>query len=192
MKKRFRGVIAVPLFLIFGIGAGLATATQVIDGNLGTFAVNNGPWRTWPAAGSPNIDPYTRGHFLAYGHLPMSTFEAIEFLATADSDGQGLDASCNYVISGAMAPTRWWRITARQNDLAERTAGQSVLSQTALIEPNNQIRVVASIEPQPGNWLKLQDLSHLEFSLTLFSPANSVKSAHAQVPLPKITRETCS
>ena len=64
MKTKFRGIAAIPLFLITGIGAGLATASQVIEGNVGRFSVNNGPWRTWPSAGSPNIDPYTRERFL--------------------------------------------------------------------------------------------------------------------------------
>lgn len=191
MRRRFRGAIAVPLFLIIGIGAGLATATQVIDGNIGAFAANNGPWRTWPAAGSPKIDPYTRGHFLAYGHLPMSTFEAIEFLANTDSDGNGLDASCRYVIQGPMAATRWWRISASQNDGEDAAGDTSIQSQTALIEANNQVRVTASSEPQPGNWLKLNDQASLSFSLTLFSPANSLKGAQAAVLLPKIIRESC-
>lgn len=192
MRTRFRGIAAIPLFLIAGIGTGLATASQIIEGNVGSFAVNNGPWRTWPSAGSPNIDPYTRGHFLAYGRLPMSTFEAVEYIATSDSDGAGLDPSCNYIIQGSIAPARWWRITARQNDSPEIAVGESVLSQTALVEPNNQVKVIASRDPQPGNWLKLPKQSYLEFTLTLFSPASSVKSGHAAVPLPKIVKEACS
>jgi hypothetical protein len=180
------------LFLIAGIGTGLATASQVIQGNVGSFAVNNGAWRTWPSAGSPNIDPYTRGHFLVFGRLPMSTFEAVEYIAMSDSEGAGLDPSCNYIIQGPVAPTRWWRITVRQNDVLETGAGESILSQTALVEPNNQIRVIASRDPQPGNWLKLPKQSYLEFTLTLFSPASSVKSGNAAVPLPKILKEACS
>jgi hypothetical protein len=192
VRSKFRGIAAIPLFLIAGIGTGLATASQVIQGNVGSFAVNNGAWRTWPSAGSPNIDPYTRGHFLVFGRLPMSTFEAVEYIATSDSEGAGLDPSCNYIIQGPVAPTRWWRITARQNDALETGAGESVLSQTALVEPNNQIKVIASRDPQPGNWLKLPKQSYLEFTLTLFSPASSVKSGNAAVPLPKIIKEACS
>jgi hypothetical protein len=192
LRTTFRGIAAIPLFLIAGIGTGLATASQIIEGNVGKFAVNNGPWRTWPSAGSPHIDPYTRGHFLVYGRLPMSTFEAVEYIATSDSEGSGLDPSCNYIIQGAIAPARWWRITARQNDSPEVAAGDSVLSQTSLVEPNNQVRVIASRDPQPGNWLKLPDESYLEFTLTLFSPASSVKSGNAAVPLPKIVKEVCS
>jgi hypothetical protein len=191
-RSKFKGIAAVPLFLIAGIGTGLATASQVIQGNFGSFAVNNGPWRTWPAAGSPSIDPYTRGHFLVHGRLPMSTFEAVEYIAAADSEGERLDPSCNYVIAGAMAPARWWRITARQSDSVQIAQGESVLSQMALIEPNNHIKVIASRDPQPGNWLKLPNQSYLEFTLTLFSPASSVKSANATVPLPKIIKEACS
>ena len=71
-------------------------------------------------------------------------------------------------------------------------AGESVLSQNALIEPNNQVRVIASRDPQPGNWLKLPRQSYLEFTLTLFSPASSVKSGNAAVPLPQIVKEACS
>lgn len=192
MRSKFRGIAAIPLFLIAGIGTGLATASQVIQGNVGSFAVNNGAWRTWPSAGSPNIDPYTRGHFLVFGRLPMSTFEAVEYIATSDSEGAGLDPTCNYIIQGPVAPARWWRITARQNDVLETGAGESILSQTALVEPNNQIRVIASRDPQPGNWLKLPKQSYLEFTLTLFSPASSVKSGNAAVPLPKILKEACS
>lgn len=192
MRPKFRGIAAIPLFLIAGIGTGLATASQFIEGNVGRFAVNNGPWRTWPSAGSPNIDPYTRGHFLVFGRLPMSTFEAVEYIATVDSEGAGLDPACNYIIQGPIAPTRWWRIAARQNDPREVAAGESVLSQTALVEPNNHVKVIASREPQPGNWLKLPRQSYLEFTLTLFSPASSVKSGHAAVPLPQIVKEECS
>jgi hypothetical protein len=192
VRSKFRGIAAIPLFLIAGIGTGLATASQVIQGNVGSFAVNNGAWRTWPSAGSPNIDPYTRGHFLVFGRLPMSTFEAVEYIATSDSEGAGFDPSCNYIIQGPVAPARWWRITARQNDVLETGAGESILSQTALVEPNNQIRVIASRDPQPGNWLKLPKQSYLEFTLTLFSPASSVKSGNAAVPLPKILKEACS
>jgi hypothetical protein len=192
VRSKFRGIAAIPLFLIAGIGTGLATASQVIQGNVGSFAVNNGAWRTWPSAGSPNIDPYTRGHFLVFGRLPMSTFEAVEYIATSDSEGAGLDPTCNYIIQGPVAPARWWRITARQNDVLETGAGESILSQTALVEPNNQIRVIASRDPQPGNWLKLPKQSYLEFTLTLFSPASSVKSGNAAVPLPKILKEACS
>ena len=191
VKGRIRSIIAVPLFLIAGIGTGLATATQVIEGNMGSFAANSGAWRTWPAAGSPNIDPYTRGHFLAHGRLPMSTFEAIEFLATSDSEGRSLDASCNYTIAGPMAAARWWRLTARQSERVEDGEDAAILSQTALMEANNQVRVTASAEPQPGNWLRLRDTLPLELSLTLFSPSNSIKGANAAVLLPRIVRESC-
>jgi hypothetical protein len=127
-----------------------------------------------------------------YGRLPMSTFEAVEYIAAADSEGERLDPSCNYVIAGAMAPARWWRITARQGYSQQIAQGESILSQTALIEPNNHIRVIAARDPQPGNWLKLPNQSYLEFTLTLFSPASSVKSANSTVPLPKIIKEACS
>ena len=47
-------------------------------------------------------------------------------------------------------------------------------------------------DPQPGNWLKLQPQSSLAFTLTLFSPANSVKGAHLSAVMPAIERGKCS
>jgi hypothetical protein len=190
-RKTYRGVIAIPAYLIVGIGVGLASATQLIDGNIGQFAVNNGPWRTWPSAGTPLSDPYTRGHYLAYGRLPMSAFEAVEFLATTDSANDSLEASCNYVIKGPIIAARWWRITAQQEIAPELLSGTSILSQSAIVDPDNEIRIIASKDPQPGNWLKLQPQSSLAFTLTLFSPADSVKGAHLSAVMPAIERGKC-
>ena len=89
------------------------------------------------------------------------------------------------MIKGPITASRWWRITAQQEIAPELLSGTSVLSQFAIVEPNNEIRIVASKDPQPGNWLKLQPQSSLAFTLTLFSPANSVKGAHLSAVMPR-------
>ena len=116
----------------------------------------------------------------------MSTFEAVEYIATSDSQGASLDPSCNYIIQGSMAPARGggsrpgkmippksapvWEI----GTVAERAHRTE--------QPGAGDRLARS---QPGNWLKLPRKSYLEFTLTLFSPASSVKSGNAAVPLPE-------
>ena len=184
----------IAVFLIFGLGLGYCTADYSMQEGLATVSVRNGPWIVWPLAGSEDADPYTRAHFAANGHLPLTAFEAITFRATTDDHGQPLDQACEYVVEGRAFKSRWWSLTAYESDRSfiENAAKRySFNSQNMVYSGQGEYEIVLATEVRPGNWLPLSRSGRFQLTLRLYNPDSEMRDSLRALILPKIRKVVC-
>lgn len=179
---------------IMAVIAGVYTAGALRDGGYQLIERQIGQWRTWPAAGTPSADPYTRGHFIASKRLPLSRFEAIELEARIGSADQRLNSSCSYKIVGQMPPVRRWSLSSYNADDTENTlqgSNSTLSSSQATIRPGGFLELTLSAQPHSGNWLRPNGSGDQVLVLRLVNPTYSAgRDTIATAPL-KIQRLSC-
>ena len=190
-----RALINIFSFLVCGLGLGYCSADYSMQQGLATVSIHNGAWITWPSAGGTDADPYTRAHFAAHGHLPLTVFEAVSFRANSDDDGLLLDQSCEYVVEGRAFKARWWSLTAYNTDrtLMKNPADRhSFNSRSVIYSDPGEFKIVLARTPRPDNWLPLTSTGGFQLTLRLYNPdADTRNNLHA-VDLPKIRKVACS
>lgn len=162
---------------------------------LATVSVRNGPWITWPSAGSTSADPYTRAHFAANGHLPLTAFEAITFRASTDDHGQPLDQACEYLVEGRAFKARWWSLTAYKSDrtvIENEAQRYSFNSHNMVYEGQGDFEVALSGRARPGNWLPLNASGRFQLTLRLYNPAADLRGSLQELSLPRIKKLECA
>ena len=187
-------VIKFALFCVAGAASGLFSTQYLIDGKAGGFALHKGPWTTWPSAGRPSIDPYTRAHFLTSGKLPVSPLEVIEFEARADDEGNLLDSACDYKLAGPMPKARWWSLAsfAEDGDGDGQNSQTGTLTSTeAVYQPRGRLIISASREPRTGNWLVPPGTGRYVLVFRMYNPDKSLRDRPLKAGLLAIKRETC-
>lgn len=190
-----RGLFRIFAFLTIGIGLGYCTADYSMEQGLTHVSVRNGAWTIWPAAGSPDADPYTRAHFAATGHLPLTIFEAATFRAETDDEGEPLDQECEYRVEGTSFQTRWWSLTAyRSNRSPIENAAQrhSFNSRNLVYDGHGEFNIALAQRARSGNWLPLSTSGSFYLSLRLYNPEPELRNNLEQLILPKIVRVGCA
>lgn len=190
-----RTLFNIVVFLVCGLGLGYCTADYSMQEGLATVSVRNGPWIVWPLAGSEDADPYTRAHFAANGHLPLTAFEALTFRATTDDHGLLLDQSCEYVVEGRAFKTRWWSLTAYETDrtfIQNPAQRYSFNSQNIVYNGQGEFEVTLASEVRPGNWLPLSKSGIFQLTLRLYNPDTELRSNLQELFLPKIKKVGCT
>lgn len=190
-----RALINIFAFLVCGLGLGYCSADYSMQQGLATVSVRSGPWITWPSAGSATADPYTRAHFAAHGHLPLTAFEAVSFRANSDSEGQLLDQDCEYLIEGQAFNARWWSLTAYNTDrtLMDNPAGRhSFNSRNMVFTAQGTYQISLARDPRPGNWLPLSTGGGFQLTLRLYNPDAETKNNLQAVIMPVIKKGVCT
>jgi hypothetical protein len=171
-----------------GAAVGAFSAYLAIQ-NAGVEAVSTGsPWLSRAATLQGGSGFYVRLHYLIEGRLPPAQGQIVEATAETDADGQPLTTGCRYRIASAGPLPRWWSIAAEGsgNDPLSR---QTVIdSDTVIREANGTVKLVASLGPQSGNWLKVPDARR--FTL-LYSAIPAGGQSPSTAPPFSITREGC-
>ncbi|ADZ71364.1 DUF1214 domain-containing protein [Polymorphum gilvum] len=189
-------VRAGTLFLvaIAALALGIGSAYHAIDRESLFHSVRIGVWGTHPHAGTPQADPYSAAMYARTGRVPLASGEGIAFTAKTDSSGATLTAACDYLIEGATPPARLWTLTATDSHgrLVETLAGRSNLIGAHLLRrPDGSFEIVASVRPQPGNWLPTGNGDGLAFVLRLYDAPITTGSSLAGLTMPKISRKNC-
>ena len=190
-----RTLINIVVFVFCGLGLGYCSADYSMQEGLATVSVRNGPWITWPSAGSTEADPYTRAHFAANGHLPLTVFEAITFRTTTDDNGQPLEQNCRYKVEGRAFKARWWSLTAYETDhrvIQNAAQRYSFNSHNIIYKGQGEFEIAISDEARPGNWLPLRSSGRFQLTLRLYNPSSDARSNLKQLILPKIRRTGCA
>jgi hypothetical protein len=186
----------LPVAVIAALGLGLVATLVALKGDPGFGAAAFGPWISRPRLGGADIDPYARAAMAVEGALPLGTGEGLAFVARVDEAGAPLDARCDYVISGAALPARFWTLTAYNVDgsLRPNPAGRYGLTSAALLRAaDGAFEIVAAREARPGNWLPLGARSRFTLVLRAYEAAsNSVGGAFEGLVMPRIARGECS
>ena len=189
-----RGVVKLAATCLLGALIGLVTAYLAVTGRIDLASQSKGQWIVWPSAGTPQVDPYTRAHFLFRGRLPISHFEAIEFEARTDDDGRALDGSCVYSVSGTQPRVRWWGLSAlpiETGEVAEDARGGTLLSRRAVYEPDGSFRATVSPQARPGNWLKPAAAGPMALVFRVYNPEPQLRQSPLSVELPSVRRGDC-
>ncbi len=188
------GLVKFAIASIGGIAIGLISAQKVIGGYGGMFIKTQGPWVSWPTAGTRSSNPYVRAHFLTQHRLPISQFEINELEARTDSNGKALDSDCNYEISGPAQKARWWSLYTYSGERSARTQDAQpagIGSHNILAKTDGHFTVKLSQQPQTGNWITPVKGGDLVLVLRLYNPAQSITNQFNFKGLPMIIRKDC-
>ena len=180
--------------VVVGGTIGLVSANEAINSDRKIFSTRQGPWVSWPMAGTRSANPYVKAHFLTSGRLPASQFEVNEFEARHDDAGNLLDARCSYIITGKAPNARWWSIYTYadypDNDGKwQKNTGLS--SQHLVYEADDTYTIHLTSEPVAGNRLSPAKGSGLTLIMRHYNPERAITSQYDAKILPSIKREKC-
>jgi hypothetical protein len=178
------------------LALGITATIFSLQGDPGFGAVRLGPWTSWPRLGNAEIDPYARAVTAIDRTLPLGSGEGLAFIASADESGASLDSRCDYEISGASPPSRFWTLVAYDVDgrLRSNRAGRYGLTSSALLRSaDGSFKIALAREARPGNWIPLGEKSRFNLVLRAYQANSSALSgAFEGLTLPTITRGPCS
>ncbi|MGE3871781.1 MAG: DUF1214 domain-containing protein [Parvibaculaceae bacterium] len=187
---RLSSVIKASGILFAGVVLGIMTAQWSIEKTATAMTAGGGPWKSWFSGTASIRDPYANAHYLMFGRLPPALGQELLFEAGQDDEGNTLDGSCDYVLTGPRFAARWWQLA-----LADESTGEPstvTLSSARFIgEPDGSLRIQISREPKTGNWIDSGDISRFVMVLKL-RPGTGLNAAASVVILPRIKREACT
>jgi hypothetical protein len=188
MKLLLKVLLCLVCALALAAGAGYASLRQTGE----TLA--NGPWRTNLTTGSAEAGLLHRARVAWRGLWALQSSEVYYFSAITDSDGQPLRHDCRYRVAGKDPDTRWWSVTAYNNDhfIPNPSHAYSFSKTTVQREADGSWNIYVSREPQPKNWLPSGDQTgELVLSLRCYNPGTNLITNPATIELPRIIREAC-
>lgn len=185
------GLVALVIFA--ALAAGIASAAGLLRELPPFGAIHVGPWRSFPALGSPQVDPYGRAILTRGPHLPMALGEGLQFVAFSDGEGRGLRADCRYVVSGATLPSRGWTLAVADRDGRSLHGEGAVLTDGDIVAgEDGVVAITASRSPTGGNWLRLVTPGSFTLVLRFYdTPVSATASALDPGSLPAIHRTGC-
>ncbi|NGP18674.1 DUF1214 domain-containing protein [Devosia aurantiaca] len=191
MRFVLRLLMMIAVALVVGFGLSYYALT---DGRL-FGAVQLGPWTAWPDIGSPQPNPYTRGHITREAALQLGQSEGLTFIANQDSDGAALDLRCSYRLDGrvpvstfwtleAIDPVTWANLSAPGTDAAMRSS--------EIVRVDNAMLIHVGTRLRPLNWLELTGTGPFSLVMTLYDTTALLGFSSSDTVMPSITSEGCS
>ena len=196
MSRFKKASLNIAVFIAVALGGGLGTAWYMIEAGSRLSTRTFGPWVTWPAAGRPEADPYTRAHIARNPLLPLSSTAELTFKAKTDSNGSRLTSSCDYAIVMDDFDPAWWGLAVYdlQGRLIANAADRHAFnSATAMRELNGRTVIVLARDARPGNWLPSGRGNRVMLVLTVLDASwgNAVYDGGSPRSMPEIVRTGC-
>jgi len=188
----FQTISVIVVAAVLGIGS----AWLAVVGEVGFEAIRAGAWTSWPTAGATEADPYVRARFARTGEVPISAAEGTAFYANADSDGEALIGTCDYLVTGRTPAAQWWTLTLyRDADLSlieNPTERYGYTSSTILREPDGSFDIVVSPRARPGNWLPSDEKAEaLRLVFRLYDTPIATGGSVADIEMPRLEKGAC-
>ena len=191
---RFLILLALSISIALGLGAWSAGWALGEAADFG--AVETGPWRANPLAGSVDADPYSKARLAKIGNLTLGVGEGILFRATRDSAGAPLLRECSYVLSGQTPPARVWTLAAftPSGRLIPPGDGRPgwLVSRNLMRAEDNGVTVGVGPAAMPGNWLAVTGSGDFVLALTLYDTPASSSSGVGRLDMPRLIRRSCA
>lgn len=188
--------MAIWKWLVCGVlGLAVGAATTIIPMAM-TPLVGKGHdgWTYTTRLGTADTDPYVRAAVALFGIWALRPEETMYASANVDTDGLPLLATCTYAITGGPLDTRWWSLTAYQDNHFVPNANQrySWSKTTIATGPEGEWRIVASAQEQPGHWLPLKPgAGTVVFSLRFYNPTDSFRTNLKTLNFPRVEKVSC-
>ena len=189
MRFVLRLLMMIAVALIVGFGLSYYALT---DGRL-FGAVQLGPWTTRPDVGSPQPNPYTRGHLTREAALQLGRSEGLAFVATTDSDGAPLDRACSYRIDGHVPVSTFWTLVAVDDDWINLAAPDTdlALRSSEVVRVEGALRIHVGTALRPLNWLELAGTGPFSLVMTLYDTTALTGFTSTDMTMPTIASEGC-
>lgn len=182
-------------FIAISLVTGLGSAWYLIENGPDFTAYEEGPWQTWKRVGKSTADPYTRARITRSGRLPIMSKTMLYFRTIRDSNGDKIDAECNYAISGTDPTGHWWSLSAYDGvgNLMENPAARYAFNASNVMRaPTGKYQISLSRFPSPGNWLPVDSDYQVQLILRIHLDAADSRQTQANYKLPEIRRVSCS
>jgi hypothetical protein len=182
------------LLVAASIGLGVGSAWSLMGETPPLGAVRVGPWLTYPALGSSEVDPYSRAILARGPHLPLSTGEGLSFRATGDSGGSALTGRCRYRLAGQTLPSRGWSLFVTDAEGYALGGARAASLTDADLVTGEDGRIAVNLSPRAadGAWLQLPAGERFGLVLTFYDTPLSASAAQLSAgALPAITRVDC-
>lgn len=189
---RFLFNLVLMLVIALAVGFGLSWYA-LTDGRL-VGAYRSGPWTTWPQAGAPAPDPYSRAALTRSGGLQLGIGEGLRFVATTDSDGTPLDRACRYRIDGLTPTATFWTLVPvdpNGQTVARPDGPPGFQSARIARAADGSMQLYVSKTLSPLNWLEVVGDGPFSLILTLYDTAIFSGVGASEAALPSIIREAC-
>ncbi|GAB4361090.1 MAG: DUF1214 domain-containing protein [Oricola sp.] len=188
------------LALIYGtalaLGLGVGSAIWATDRLPALGAMNIDGWSANPGIGESNPDPYSRAYFSRSGGLPLAAAEGLTFIRRADDNGDALDATCVYAVTGETPSARRWTLQVLRNGLPyavdDPAIPVSTHSRGILRRQDGSFDIRIGRLPQPGNWLYAGPSGPFALSLSLYDTAVASDTGLTKLSMPAIRKLECA
>ena len=189
-----RLLINIAIAVAIAAVRGLASAWYVSERGpfFGRMAV--GPWTAWPAAGSPDADPYAVAWLARTGEVPLGAGEGLAFTARVDQAGDPLDTRCIYRIDGQTPAGRLWTLAAYDSNdrlMANAARRTGFTSREILRRPDGSFAITVSRDVQAGNWLPITGDGPYSLTLRVYDTPLTTGGEVSDTMMPRIVREGC-
>ena len=185
----------IVLALIAAFAAGTSTAGYAISHWLALAGQSSGPWKRLATIGDISADPYLRAFQHVSGVLPIGSAEGQVYLASNDSDGQKLNAACQYRVEGEIPSARLFSLRAETADgqmIMAKAPLQSALHSDQLLFSKSSFAITIAATAQPGNWIALQTTGPFDLVLTYYDVAVINDDTGNSTRLPRIIKGRCN
>ena len=184
------------LGLVVGLSVGGGLAWRATGSGFDQGAITNGSWSTSLTYGTTSADPLTRAAVARRGLLALPKTETVYWAASTDSDGNPLDGSCTYAMTGKALDSRWWSVTFydRAGYLVANPARIFSFS-GASIAPEEKVGWKVTIgpnKPASGHWLPSAKGQAFELTLRMYNPGEAFMKDPKAAELPVLKKEGCA
>lgn len=184
------------LGMMVGLAAGGGLAWRATGSAFNQGNITNGVWSTSLNYGIASADPLTRAAVARRGLLALPKTETVYWAASTDSDGQPLNGSCTYAMTGKALDARWWSVTFydRKGYLVGNDARIWSFSGASITpaEKAGWTVTIAPTKPASGHWLPSAKGEGFELTLRMYNPGPGFMKDPAAAALPALKKEGCA
>jgi hypothetical protein len=186
------------VFIAIALVGGIGSAWVMIHSGSRLTTTTQGVWLSWPTAGRPDTDPYTRAHNVRLGLLPYNPSLALTYHARNDDEGGRIHSSCDYRVTMDGLDAAWWSLAVFDDagkvirNPAQRYAYNAA---TIVREIDGKADVVLARDARPGNWLPTAGAGNITLALIVQDPRwtqQSLEDQQKQKVLPVVRKVGCS
>jgi hypothetical protein len=126
--------------------------------------------------------------------LQLGRSEGLQFVATADDEGNGLDRACSYLVQGRVPVSSFWTLVAVDEAWTSVVAPQTdgALRSSQIIRENDGNFIIhVGTQLRPGNWLELAGEGPFALAITLYDTTALSGFNAADMHMPSLRREAC-